>query len=142
MVASPLAMSFITASGVAPVCPSTAVSAMVRNGKPGVGHVVICTGNEMSRNARPANAGLKRLQPSPPKVIFTTPIANKAPITTIHNGMLAGRLNASNKPVRMAEPSVTVGRPSRSRYLPMTHSKNTHDATDTAVTAMAPRPKK
>ena len=71
--------------------------------------VVICAGNEIRRNTRPTNAGLKILLPNPPNDILPTPIANNAPRITIHTGKFDGRLNASNTPVRMAEPSPTVG---------------------------------
>ena len=104
IVALPFAICLIVASGVAAVAPS-----IVINPCPGIGHVVICTGNDIRRNARPARAGLKRLHPSPPNVILTTPIANRAPMTTIQSGIFDGRLNARSIPVRIAEPSVIVG---------------------------------
>jgi hypothetical protein len=65
----------------------------------------MATGKEMNRNTLPTRAGLKILFPSPPKVIFPIPIATKAPIITIQNGIFDGRQNARSNPVRMAEPS-------------------------------------
>ena len=109
---------------------------------PTAGHVVICAGNESKRNARPAKAGLNRLHPKPPKDIFTTPMANSAPRITIHTGKLEGKLKASNTPVMMAEPSLMVVSVRFIRYFPMTHSKNTQEATETNVTMKAPTPKK
>ena len=95
----------------------------------------------MSRKARPAKAGLKRLQPKPPKVILTMPMAKSAPTTIIHGWMLLGMLNARRMPVRMAEPSVTVVLGFFSMNLLIAHSKNTHEATEMAVVMIAPTPK-
>ena len=108
---------------------------------PACGHEVICTGKEISRKIRPASAGLNGLQPKPPNDILPTPMANRAPIMIIHIGRFDGRLNASNTPVMMAEPSVMVRRSRFKIYLLMAHSKNTQAATDTAVTTNAPMPK-
>ena len=55
--------------------------------------------------------GVKGLRPNPPKVILATPIATAEPMTTIHHGIEAGRLNASSKPVTAAERFDTVGSP-------------------------------
>ncbi len=63
----------------------------------------------MRRKTRPTRAGLKGLFPNPPKLIFPMPIATSAPITTIHQGRLLGKLNARSSPVSIAEPSVTDG---------------------------------
>ena len=68
-------------------------------------------------------------------------MATKAPMATIHRGMLTGRLNASRTPVMMAEPSHIVGF-CRSRYFCIRYSKIRQAATETAVTMMAPQPKK
>ncbi len=54
-------------------------------------------------------AGLNGLLPKPPKDILPMPMAAMAPMRMIQNGRFEGRLNANNKPVRMADPSVTVG---------------------------------
>ena len=100
----------------------------------------MATGKEMRRKARPANAGLNRLQPSPPNVIFTTPIAKKAPITIIQGAILLGRLKASRIPVRIAEPSHTIQFLFFMQNLLIAHSKNTQDATLMAVVMIAPMP--
>ena len=97
--------SFIKARGVAPVCAS-------RYGvfKPeATGHVVICTGKEINKNTRPTKAGLKMLQPNPPKLILPIPIATNAPMIIIHTGRLEGTLKAKSTPVMRAEPSKIVG---------------------------------
>ena len=95
------------ASGVSCRTPST-VAELKASTSPAMavaGHVVICAGNDMSRNILPAMAGLKMLFPKPPKVSFTTPIANKHPSAKIHIGRFEGTLKASNTPVMMADPS-------------------------------------
>ena len=51
------------------------------------------------------------MRPNPPKVILATPIATAEPMTTIHHGIEAGRLNASSKPVTAAERFDTVSSP-------------------------------
>lgn len=129
--------AFMMESGVAPV----SASRYVPNPCPGTGHVVICTGNEIRRKARPASAGLKRLQPSPPNVIFTTPIAKSEPMTIIHIGRFDGTLNANKIPVNTAEPSVMVSLSFLRMNLLIAHSKNTHDATAVRVAIIAPTPK-
>ena len=42
--------------------------------------------------ARAVSAGLTKLLPSPPKIIFTSTMASSVPITGIHTGTLTGRL--------------------------------------------------
>ena len=90
---------FSCSSRVAPVAPSAAAA----KPPPATGHVVINAGNEMSRKTRPASAGLKILQPRPPKAILAMPMANTAPATTVHHGSDDGRLRASSRPVSAAE---------------------------------------
>ena len=76
--ASPVVMAcFITLKGVAAVSASTSDACST-------GQVVICAGKLMSRNTRPTRAGLKGLQPSPPKVSLPTPMATRAPKMIIH----------------------------------------------------------
>ena len=104
--------------------------------------MVICAGKATNKAARPTRAGLNKLLPNPPNDIFATPIAKKAPIMIIHAGRLEGRLNASSKPVRMAEPSSTVLRCCFRTYLLIAHSKNKQDATLVVVTTTEPSPKK
>ena len=135
---SPRAPSLKAPRGVAPVGTSKAMG----NRPPATGHVVICTGKEMSRNTRPTRAGLKGLVPRPPNVILPTPMATSAPIRIIQMGRLEGRLKPSNRPVRMAEPSQIVSclRPRIKRV--MAHSKHTQAATDVARTMADPSPKK
>ena len=70
--------------------------------------VVIATGNDASKNALPARAGLTKLLPIPPNTIFTTIIENTPPNIHIHHGSDACTLNASNKPVTTAEKSPMV----------------------------------
>ena len=132
---SPCIATFNAANGVAPVAASTYEVA-----KPcGTGHEVICAGNEISKNTRPTNAGLNKFCPNPPKVIFATPIATNAPITTIHQGKLLGKLNASNKPVNTADKSQMVDF-CFNRYLVISHSNSTHAAMLIAVVIRAPQP--
>ncbi len=76
--------------------------------KSGLGQFVICTGKEINRNTRPANAGLKIFLPKPPNAILAMPIATKAPISIIQAGIELGRLKASRMPVIIAEPSRMV----------------------------------
>ena len=95
----------------------------------------------MSRNTRPARAGLKRLLPSPPKAILVMPIATNEPIMTIHIGRLEGRLNPSSSPVSMAEPSPMVGF-SFSRNFCMRYSTTIHESIEVRVTIKAPTQKK
>ena len=87
-----------------------------------------------------ASAGLKGLQPNPPKVILPTPIATNAPMIIIQSGKLEGRLNASNTPVIIAEPSQMVERSLFKINLVIAHSKNTQAATEVKVTTTAPSP--
>ena len=70
-----------------------------------------------------ASAGLKGLQPNPPKDILPTPIANSAPRMIIQIVRLDGKLNASNTPVMIAEPSQIVVVGFFSQYFPIAHSK-------------------
>lgn len=84
-------------------------TASVADSKTGAGQVVICAGNEMSKNIRPTRAGLKMFLPKPPKDIFPMPMAANAPIARIHIGRFDGTLNASSTPVMMADPSLIVG---------------------------------
>jgi hypothetical protein len=83
--------------GVAVVTPSR-----------GVTQVVIATGQEATRNALPIKAGLKILQPKPPKNCLPIMIATAEPIAAIHKGIVDGRQKASNKPVITALPSLIV----------------------------------
>jgi len=77
-------------------------------------------------------AGLNMLFPSPPKESFTTPMANRLPSASIHNGRSEGTLNASSTPVIMAEPSVTVGVFFK-MYLTIRYSNPTQNNTAQAV---------
>jgi len=106
LIDSPLLNPSLTiARGVAPV----AASIYLMRDSMGKGQLVICTGKDISKNTRPTRAGLNGLRPSPPKVILPTPMATRAPITTIHHGRFAGRLKARIKPVTRAEPSEMEG---------------------------------
>jgi hypothetical protein len=60
----------------------------------------------------------------------------------IQTGRLEGKLNASNTPVIIAEPSQMVVVSFFIRNLPIAHSKNRQAATEVAVTISAPSPKK
>ena len=93
----------------------------------------------MSRNTRPTRAGLKMFCPKPPKLIFATPIATKAPMITIHQGKLLGKLNANNRPVNTAERSPIVDF-CFNRYYAISHSNSTQAATLIAVVIRAPQP--
>lgn len=67
-------------------------------------------------------------------------IATKAPMTTIHHGIDAGRLKASSRPVTTAERFPTVGAP-RSMKRWIRYSNATQHATDSAVTLSTLQPK-
>ncbi len=118
---------------VAAVTPSIASIVL------GKGHEVICAGNEIRRNTRPNNAGLKILLPNPPNDILPIPIAAIAPMANIHNGRLDGTLNASNTPVMIADPSEMVGSfLNMKRCTP--YSVMTQKSTENAVNINASRP--
>ena len=68
---------------------------------------VIAVGKERRRNTRAAIAGLNMFCPSPPKVIFTTPIAKIAPIVSTHQGQDTGTFRARRIAVTTAERSPT-----------------------------------
>ena len=85
-------------------------------------------------------AGLKGFLPSPPKVILAMAMATKAPMTTIHQGIVEGRLKASSTPVTTADQLEIVSGP-RTRKRWMRNSKATHEATESAVTRSTSRPK-
>ncbi len=62
-------------------------------------------GKAIMTNARPSIAGLKMFCPSPPKMIFPTPMATNAPIAPTYHGAVAGSENARIAPVTAADPS-------------------------------------
>ncbi|KAF5041798.1 hypothetical protein DSECCO2_519220 [anaerobic digester metagenome] len=95
----PVAVPFNIANGVAEA--TTSVTGFINPD-------VICVDHDAIKNALPANAGFKKLKPSPPKTCFTTAIANAAPTTATHHGADAGKLKANNIPVTTALKSVTV----------------------------------
>ena len=125
--------SAYAAKGVALVT----TSAVFQNGTdiPGATQVVIASDQDASKNARPASAGFIKLCPSPPKNCFTITIENNAPITTIHSGIVTGRLNAKSIPVTTAlkSPIVDFFLSSFSHA----HSKNTQAKTLSTVTTPA-----
>ena len=53
--------------------------------------------------ARPTMAGLKMLQPKPPKATFPIPIATHEPITATYHGALQGSDRPKMTPVMAAE---------------------------------------
>ncbi len=63
-------------------------------------------------------------------------MATRAPITTIHHGMVTGRLNASSTPVTAAERLFTVSGP-RTRKRWIRYSNATQLVTASAVTQSA-----
>jgi len=79
--------------------------------------------------------------PNPPKDIFAIPIATNAPIIIIQTGKLLGTLNASNKPVIIAEPSVSDGCFLNMNFV-IRYSKTSAETTDVKITIKAPIPKK
>lgn len=105
----------------------------------GAGQVVICAGNEMSKNIRPTSAGLKMFLPKPPKDIFPIPMAANAPIAKIHAGRLDGTLKASNTPVMMADPSFIVGS-IFNKNLEMKYSNSTQNTMEANVNISALSP--
>jgi hypothetical protein len=68
----------------------------------GTVHVVIIIPNDAVRKILPAIAGLKILEPSPPKTILPIAIANALPIAAAHSGKAGGSENASIIPVTTA----------------------------------------
>ena len=101
---SPVLMAvFIRLSGVAPVTASVYAICC-----PATGHDVIAAGKLTRRKQRPTMAGLKGLQPSPPKVILPMPMATSAPTIIIQMGKLLGRFMPSSRPVMQADPSSSV----------------------------------
>ncbi len=67
-------------------------------------------------------------------------MATKAPMTTIHQGIDAGRLKASRTPVTTADQLPTVGLPpTRKRWI--RYSNPTHESTERAVTQSTLHPK-
>ena len=99
----------------------------------------IAAGKLRNMNARPVRAGLKTLEPIPPKSPFATIIATAAPITNIQIGTVGEETKASIMPLTQAE-----------RFETTTfclvifwkmNSKKTQDATDTRILIKAPHPK-
>ena len=101
--------------------------------------MVICTGNDMSRNTRPAIAGLNRFWPRPPNDILTTPIANRAPANTIHQGVVEGRFMASRRPVTSADQPLNISG-FFMRYLAMSHSRPMQKTALSASTISSDQP--
>ena len=56
----------------------------------------------MNKTARPVNAGLKTLEPIPPKSPLAIIIATAAPKIIIHQGIVGGQTKASITPVTQA----------------------------------------
>src|SRR3989339_674198 len=113
-------LNFIAARGVAPLTASTMglrkgaarveeAQYWKRSGAKASDQVVIATGKEACKKARPTRAGLKMLQPSPPKIIFPTRIETILPITPIQSGKAGGRVSPSSRPVSAADQSPMVG---------------------------------
>ena len=80
----------------------------------GATHEVICTGKEMSSATRATIAGLNRFWPRPPKTCLARTVAKRPPSAPIHHGAQGGSDSASSQPVRIAEPSPSVGAAGRS----------------------------
>ena len=76
----------ITASGVAPDTPSNV-------------KLVIGPVNARSRKHRAPSAGFIKFCPSPPKIIFTTTMANAPPMIGMKNGTVWDRFRPRSKPV-------------------------------------------
>lgn len=70
--------------------------------------VVIATGNAACRNALPTSAGLKRLQPRPPKTNFPTATEKTPPRKVIHKGKMGGNVSPRRIPVMTADQSDIV----------------------------------
>ena len=70
--------------------------------------VVIATGKEAWRKARPTSAGLKTLKPIPPKSTLPSATATTAPTAAIQSGKPGGRVSASRSPVIIILPSEMV----------------------------------
>mgnify|MGYP003321456502 CR=1 FL=1 len=95
--------------------------------------------NETNKNTRPPKAGFMKFCPNPPKDIFTTPIANRAPMKTTHQGVVTGRFIASRSPVTTAADSQK--RPCLlKRYFVMAHSTSTQESTLTPRTSSSAHP--
>jgi hypothetical protein len=96
----------VQANGVACVRASTLFSAEIlgiaESIVAGTVHVVINIPKQAVKNVLPTMAGLKILQPSPPKTIFPIAIEKTLPITAAQMGRLGGTDSASIMPVTTA----------------------------------------
>src|SRR5690606_32015499 len=82
---------------VAPEKPSTAVHTCSPE---------IWAGNAKYKNARPVNAGFRKLRPVPPNTSLPITTPKVIPKATCHNGMVGGKVNANNTEVTK-NPSLT-----------------------------------
>ena len=100
--------------------------------------VVMATGQEASRNARPASAGFMKFLPMPPNRHFAKMMENRAPITMTHSGADTGDTKESSTPVTTADRSpVESGLPAALQKI---FSKTTQAMTVTAVCSSARGP--
>ena len=66
---------------------------------------VIIDTKDINKKTRPTRAGLNIFLPIPPYTILDKIMAIKQPTSTIHSGIVAGRLKAKSKPVTTADKS-------------------------------------
>ena len=134
--------------GVAPVTPSKVFDAEKRGSENAetvfaagnATHVDISPGHEVRHAARAESAGLMKFFPSPPKSIFATTMAKKAPKTASQYGATIGRLKAKRIPVTTHERSNTVF--FLFLILLKSVSKSTQERTLTSTSVNARSPKK
>ncbi len=116
--------------------PGTLVN---RSGPKAGNHWVMAEGNAAWRNARPTNAGLKALLPSPPNKNLATPTPKTPPTNTIHRGSPGGKVKPYSKPVMVTDQSPRdVSRRAR-RF--STCSVRTQERMAVSNTSSAPSPK-
>jgi hypothetical protein len=135
-------------NGVGPVMESTIVWSNPLNPlknhilaeSNGLGHSVICTGNDTKRNTLPTKAGLKILFPNPPKTILAIAMATKEPMMIMYHGNELGTFKANKIPVSIAEKSLMVDGFFKKNFW-MNHSKKTAETVAIRSTLTAPNPK-
>ena len=97
----------------------------------------MCPVHEKKTNTRAASAGFIQLVPRPPKLHFTTSIANTAATAGMKSGTPGGIAIPINSPVSTALPSRSVIRPASAAA---TASDTAAAAMEVARTTNAPHP--
>ena len=100
--------------------------------------MAIAVGKAACANARPTSAGLKTLNPRPPKRPLPSAMATRPATAPIQSGKPGGSVSASRSPVMTAEKS-----PSRPDCVPVATSQRSaarHAPVTTAIEASAESP--